>query len=512
MKIRYKLLGGSPTTTQPATLPATSPAQWSGDFVSLPAEVTCYVIDKHRETYAAAKEKGLFANSQVHCVNDKMEHRAGGLVTFENTSDKPMASEIPLIVFDTKDIHFEDVSVGTPKIRWVDRGPGTRYGRLQAFWTPDKPIPPGAFHVFCWTYTQAKSLEHSLPPATSAAQPEVLASLKMANFPGPQALEDFFLVVPKGMKVANASSKWKTMEEMSGFVVYHWQDEVRANTNHEVSVTLQIVPGSATQPAAQPSIVGAWKVRNASRGLEFEGTQMEFSGDGRCIRTIPGHEFDVLDYTVQGERIEVRPHGAGRDRMEALGIVKLTTDTLVLSEGKKLVTWDRVPATQAAKIAAGMVVLTLQLGPQTDSKIVHPEDHIDLIGEFAGDGRKATRTIIAGVHVLEVSGKPNDTGVRVSIEVSPQVAKELSNVLSHAGSINAVVRNPSEGFPKTPPGPQISDDVRMFAGAPVAPASGPAASSPTTGGPATQPTSSPSPSARSKSSGQSTQPATGAAA
>ena len=80
------------------------------------------------------------------------------MVTFENISDESMAGEILLAVFDSNDFVFEDISVGKPKIRLVDRGADTKFGRYQVFWTPGKPLPPGVFHVFCWMSPRVESL------------------------------------------------------------------------------------------------------------------------------------------------------------------------------------------------------------------------------------------------------------------------------------------------------------------------------------------------------------------
>jgi hypothetical protein len=182
----------------------------------------------------------------VYTVGADLKSRIAGLITFENISDKPMSQEVPLAVFDSNDLILEDVSVGRPKVRWVERDT-SKAGRFQVYWTPDKPIPAGGFHVFAWMSPRVHSLEKSAGGL----------NLKMANVPGPQCLESFFLILPKDMTVSDPSSKWSSYKQIDGFNIYCWRDEVRANTKHEVGAILKTPRDPATQPVNDLGLQGS---------------------------------------------------------------------------------------------------------------------------------------------------------------------------------------------------------------------------------------------------------------
>jgi Flp pilus assembly protein CpaB len=135
----------------------------------------------------------------------------------------------------------------------------------------------------------------------------------------------------------------------------------------------------------------------------------------------------------------------------------------------------------SAQVPTGMVAFPLQVDPRmAPGEILRVGDRVNLIGTFTIGDKYANYTILEGVRVREVGGRiPRDrtagSSVRttaddgmssfrsITIEISPEVAKKLANLITHAGAITVTVRNPTEEFPASPPGPQINREVAPLA-------------------------------------------------
>lgn len=132
-------------------------------------------------------------------------------------------------------------------------------------------------------------------------------------------------------------------------------------------------------------------------------------------------------------------------------------------------------------VTQGMTTYPLSLDPsQSPGDILSVGDHVTIRGTFAvGNAGARSCTILDGARVLAIGGKGQsdkvggramaDAGMTsyrtILIEVSPEVAKQLDNVMSHAqGGIRVGVKNPGETVPATPPGPQLDKEVAPFAG------------------------------------------------
>jgi Flp pilus assembly protein CpaB len=128
-------------------------------------------------------------------------------------------------------------------------------------------------------------------------------------------------------------------------------------------------------------------------------------------------------------------------------------------------------------LTPGLVGFSLQVDPHlVPGRLLRVGDHVNIMGTFTISGKTSNFTIMESARVLTIAGeigKP-ERGSRgedgmpsfqsISIEVSPTVAKELSNVLSHAGSVRVLVRPATEDFSAIDKnGPQLSPEVRKLA-------------------------------------------------
>lgn len=136
-------------------------------------------------------------------------------------------------------------------------------------------------------------------------------------------------------------------------------------------------------------------------------------------------------------------------------------------------------------LTPGMLGFSLQVDPHlVPGKLLRVGDHVNIVGTFTITNKTSNLLIMEGARVLTIAGeiggtdrsaRASDSGVSsfqsISIEVSPKVALELSNVLSHATNVRVLVRPASEDFSAMDKaGPQIGPDVRKLAEATVAPA------------------------------------------
>jgi hypothetical protein len=236
--------------TQPATAPARWPAiaGWGGQIGDLRSDIAASIVFDHFDAYvqaqhAAGAKTALPVVSQIYTVDRDFRRRLGGVLMFVNNTNKAVTGEVSMGTFDHTDMIFREASDQSPKVRLVEKE-GAKSGRYTVLWTPDKPILAGEARVLLWTLPDSRQLQ-----VTGGA-----AALKMENFPGPACVENFFLVLPRGLSVAEDASHFNGISQVGCFKVYRWQDRVPANTNHVVEATIKTVwPATTTSPATQPA-------------------------------------------------------------------------------------------------------------------------------------------------------------------------------------------------------------------------------------------------------------------
>jgi len=193
----------------------------------LPWEVLAYCVDRHMEAYEKAQAKGLAVNTLAYGVDDEFNMYLGGYLTYKNGTRRVMDGEISLGNFSSlgRDLYNEQ---GQPqKFRMVKRDVRA-IGKYRLFWTPDRPVQPGEVRLLGYLNHVTKKL-----PETEGGH-----QLRMNNYFGSPVLENFFLVIPYNMRIAEQSSKYVSRKRLGIFEIYMWQREVPANTNNTVNAVL----------------------------------------------------------------------------------------------------------------------------------------------------------------------------------------------------------------------------------------------------------------------------------
>jgi len=141
----------------------------------------------------------------------------------------------------------------------------------------------------------------------------------------------------------------------------------------------------------------------------------------------------------------------------------------------------------ANKITPGMESFTFQINPgDSPGQLLRVGGHINIYGLFSVSGKgPQTCLVMEGATVLTIEGRASrdksfgsdsrttsDDSLSsfrtISIEVSPDVARKLSNIQTYLidGKFRIAVRSPQDNFPATPPGPIIynkeSDPVSAY--------------------------------------------------
>lgn len=139
------------------------------------------------------------------------------------------------------------------------------------------------------------------------------------------------------------------------------------------------------------------------------------------------------------------------------------------------VTQDSASRRPSINITPGMQAFPVPVDPRlAPGEILRIGDYVNIMGIFSIEARGSSYySVIEGVRVVEVGGHvAKDINARgasdegwssfrsISIEVSPKVAHELANVLSHASSVRISVRSAGDEFPANP---QLSPEVAKLA-------------------------------------------------
>lgn len=229
--------------------------QSSGEHVAvdrLPAEVMNYIVAEQLKTLGQAMQRGLHVNSLIYGVDDALNLYRGGLLGYRNGTDQTQPGPIRLGNFSFKDGFVLVDENGREQHCEFGENPDVNGGKYCLDWYPDSPVQPGVSRGLGYVYSPTP-----LPRTGGRAR------LTMQNYFGPPVLENFFLVVPRGMTIVEKSEPAKSSTTVGDLDIHLWQQSVPANTNHLVTVSLQAAPtatqkdaaGKATVAPARPGVV-----------------------------------------------------------------------------------------------------------------------------------------------------------------------------------------------------------------------------------------------------------------
>ena len=123
----------------------------------------------------------------------------------------------------------------------------------------------------------------------------------------------------------------------------------------------------------------------------------------------------------------------------------------VISE-KLISPGDASNSTLAYAIKKGMRAITIAVDPTTGvAGMIHPQDKIDLIGEFDYNGKTVTDLVEENISVLAVDNNRSSNAIigdgtmgaytTVTLEVTPKQAMEISSAARN-GTLRTVLRSP----------------------------------------------------------------------
>ena len=255
-------------------------AELSGDAADLlPEPVIRYIVDRYRKTMDDAFLTNTSFNAHIYVVDDQFRLRQGGLLPYKNTTTQPQAGPIHLGNFGPEKpdyVLLDEVGqpqeyevlpagakpgeAGVPSApqppgvmppvpvpggadggqraaastpvpgsrRWVGTG-GYSVSRWSLWWTPDEPVPPGATRLLTYFRKEPRTLTNSRGKAL----------MRMENHYGSEVLEDFYLVLPAGIRYRHSSAGPVPTKMIGDRNVYLWQARVPTDETHRVSLQLE---------------------------------------------------------------------------------------------------------------------------------------------------------------------------------------------------------------------------------------------------------------------------------
>ena len=194
----------------------------------LPDGVLQHCSQFHRETFEQAKAKGLPANTQVYLVDSQFNRRLGGFLALHNDADEVWTGEVSVCNFDYPNLAIFDEQGKKQQIRLVQRKQ-LQPGRFRLYWKLEEPLHPGQRRFGIYWINDPRELQKE--SANSGYH------LRMNNFYGVEAIENFILIVPAGIEVAVSSREYESHKEIDGYGIYTWQ---RHLPKHRVSNTVNV--------------------------------------------------------------------------------------------------------------------------------------------------------------------------------------------------------------------------------------------------------------------------------
>ncbi len=234
-----------------------SPSQPLTDL-AIPQAVLYHVVGAYFQVAMPYWERNQHANAQMYLVTDQNRLVLAGLIPVYNFSSLPWTTERRVSTSSYNDSLLFDTKNPTgprPKYRWVENTSG-RGGPYALLWTPKYPLNPGDSQLYLWQRPRKDSLESTNGDV----------KVRMQNHLGAHGVEQFYLVVPAGRAVRNASRQWTSKTSAGGYDIYCFQSEVTPETNNVVTVTVAPAGGTSENKVekANPQEVQAVKAATAA--------------------------------------------------------------------------------------------------------------------------------------------------------------------------------------------------------------------------------------------------------
>jgi hypothetical protein len=195
-------------------------------FEQIDGQVIRFISEKYGEIAGEAGKEILYANSHIYYVNSDFVLYNGGMGFYYNWTGKVITGRTRLS--GTSFPNQSHYGIEGHELNTEIVPDTTRKNHWQIYWIPDEPLEPEESLYYGWSIDSSRNL----PSKTGQ-----VAELTMQNTFGSPAIETFFLVLPKGLKISKSNPPTGS-KELLGFNVYWWTKTVQQNENHLEQVQL----------------------------------------------------------------------------------------------------------------------------------------------------------------------------------------------------------------------------------------------------------------------------------
>jgi hypothetical protein len=227
-------------------------------------QVIRFIGEKFGETALEAGQQNLLVNSHVYYIDRNGILYKGGMNSFHNWTGKTINHKV----------HFGGTSYPNQTHYGVDGQElntqivphKTRPNHWQVYWIPDEPLAPGESLYYGWSMDDKQKVPQL---------PGGVYSLIMDNKYGPPAIETFFLVLPKELKISKSNS-FTGNQELLNFNVYWWTKMVQQDEGHTELVQIE----KRTPEDKQ----GEVKIIELTTDAGKSGGRNSIAGSGHAVR------------------------------------------------------------------------------------------------------------------------------------------------------------------------------------------------------------------------------------
>jgi hypothetical protein len=208
----------------------------------LPFEVYDYIVWQHFAAGKKANELGISSNTHIYGIDDMFNKHHGGYIDVFNMGQDTWTEPRKIAQFTCNNTNLDLYNEQFEKQQFEWKEVKSAYGkRCQLIWTPDRPVKPNEFRVFGYRHKEVTRL-----PATSKGH-----QLIMQNHYGSEVIENFFLVLPRNLKIVEKTSEITSHQQLGFFDIYLFQRHMHGE-NNRVTVTID-----KTEPVAvdSPTVV-----------------------------------------------------------------------------------------------------------------------------------------------------------------------------------------------------------------------------------------------------------------
>jgi len=195
-------------------------------FAEVDMQVLKFISEQFGKIAVEANQQHLDVNSHIYYADPNGFLYSGGVNSYYNWTGKTINQKVSfggtsypnqtLYGVDGRELNTEIIPDKTRPNHW------------QIYWIPDEPLAPEESLYYGWSQNNKKKL---------AKMPGGAYSLTMQNQYGSPAIETFFLVLPKDMKISQGNPPTGS-EKLLSFDVYWWSKQVGQGENHVEPVQL----------------------------------------------------------------------------------------------------------------------------------------------------------------------------------------------------------------------------------------------------------------------------------